>query len=244
MSRVAAIVPALDEESSIEGVVRGLLRLPCAPTVFVVDDGSTDATAEAAARAGATVLRLPFNCGIGAAVQTGLRAALQGGFERMIRLDGDDQHDPADVARLLAPLDQQADFVLGSRHLEREGFQTSRPRRIGIRWFSLLVRALSGLRVTDPTSGFWAANARAASILVSKTASDYPEVDALMHLWRAGLSIREEPVRMRPRASGLSSIAGRRSLYYMIKVTVALLAVRLGSTPDIRASDDGTRSTR
>lgn len=145
-----------------------------------------------------------------------------------MRLDGDAQHDPAEVARLIEALDAGADFALGSRHLEQEGFQTSGPRRLGIRWFSLLLRSLCGLRVTDPTSGFWAANRRAAAVLVSGAASGYPEVDSLIHLWRAGLCVREVPVRMRARATGESSIGGLSPLYYMIKVSVALLAVRLG----------------
>jgi glycosyltransferase involved in cell wall biosynthesis len=229
MSRIAAIVPAFDEARSIEGVVSGLRSLAEAPAVFVVDDGSSDDTAEVAARCGATVLRLPFNCGIGAAVQTGLLAALDGEFTRFIRLDGDAQHDPEEVADLVAALEDGADFVLGSRHLEREGYQTTRSRRLGIRWFSVMVRSLCGLQITDPTSGFWAANRRAAEVLASDAASDYPEVDSLIHLWRAGLSVREVPVRMRARATGESSIAGLGSLYYMVKVSVALLAVRLGA---------------
>jgi len=228
MHRIAAIVPAFDEAPDIERVVRELLALDPPPQVFVVDDGSSDDTGERAARAGARVLRLPFNCGIGAAVQTGLRAALEGDFTAMVRLDGDGQHDPADMPRLLAALADGADFVLGSRHLEGDGYQTSRSRRLGIRWFTLLLRSLCGLRVSDPTSGFWAATPRTAAVLVSEAASDYPEVDSLIHLWRAGLAIREVPVRMRPRTAGQSSIGGLGSFYYMLKVSVALLAARLG----------------
>jgi glycosyltransferase involved in cell wall biosynthesis len=228
MPEIAAIVPAFDEAPDIARVVRGLRELDPRPDVFVVDDGSRDATAKEAKRAGATVLQLPFNCGIGAAVQTGLLAALARDFERVVRLDGDAQHDPEDLVRLLSALDAGADFVIGSRHLEHEGFQTTRPRRLGIRWFSGLIQALCGLRITDPTSGFWAANRKAAEVLAAQTASDYPEVDSLIQLWRAGLEIREVPVRMLPRTTGASSIVGLGSLYYMIKVTVALLAVRLG----------------
>lgn len=228
MPKIAAIVPAFDEAPDIARVVSGLRKLEVDPTVFVVDDGSRDATADEARRAGASVLRLPFNCGIGAAVQTGLLAALARDYDCVVRLDGDAQHDPADLARLLAALDAGADFVIGSRHLEHEGFQTSAPRRLGIRWFSGLIHALCGLHVTDPTSGFWAANHAAAEVLAAQTASDYPEVDSLIQLWRAQLDVREVPVRMHPRTAGASSIAGLGSLYYMIKVTVALVAVRLG----------------
>ena len=228
MPGIAAIVPAFNEAPDIARVVRGLRALDASPHVFVVDDGSRDATAREAASAGATVLRLPFNCGSGAAVQTGLLAALDRDFSRIVRLDGDAQHDPDDLARLLAALDAGAHFVLGSRHLEHEGFQTSLSRRVGIRWFTLLIRALCGIRVTDPTSGFWAADREAAQVLASQTASDYPEVDSLIQLWRAELEIHEVPVRMHPRTTGASSIAGLRTLYYMVKVTVALVAVRLG----------------
>ena len=228
MSKLAAIVPAFNEAPDIGRVVRGLRDLEARPEVFVVDDGSRDATAREAREAGATVLRLPFNCGIGAAVQTGLLATLAGHFDRIVRLDGDAQHDPADLARMLEALDAGANFVLGSRHLEHEGFQTTRSRRLGIQWFTLLIQALCGLRVTDPTSGFWAADRTAAEVLAAQTASDYPEVDSLIQLWRAELEIHEVPVRMHPRTAGHSSIAGLRSLYYMLKVTVALIAVRLG----------------
>jgi glycosyltransferase involved in cell wall biosynthesis len=228
MGRIAAIVPAFNEASNVERVVRGLLSSRAVSTVFVIDDGSSDETAAVAARAGATVLQLPFNCGIGAAVQTGLRAALRRGFEIVVRLDGDAQHDPGEVPALLAPLAEDADFVLGSRNLARQGFQATPTRRIGGRWFSILLQMSCGLRVTDPTSGFWAANRSAALVLLSHTASDYPEVDSLVHLSRAGLRVREVPVQMLERPTGRSSIGGLLPLYYMVKVTVALVAVRLG----------------
>jgi glycosyltransferase involved in cell wall biosynthesis len=237
MSRVAAIVPAFNEAANVERVVRGLRAAELA--VFVIDDGSTDDTAGVAARAGATVLQLPFNCGIGTAVQTGLQAALRQGFDAIVRLDGDAQHDPDEVPTLLAPLADGADFVLGSRNLSRDGFQTTRTRRIGGRWFSFLLQTVCGIRVTDPTSGFWAANRRAGLLLLSQTASDYPEVDSLVHLSRAGLVVREVPVQMRDRPSGRSSIAGLLPLYYMVKVTVALVAVRLGP-----AEERGLRKRR
>jgi glycosyltransferase involved in cell wall biosynthesis len=229
MSRLAVIVPAFDEAESVGGVVRGIRSAVPQARVIVVDDGSGDATAQVARAAGARVLRLPFNCGIGAAVQAGLRLALEGDAQLFARLDGDAQHDPADLPRLVARCAAQpdCDFALGSRFLDRGGFQTSWPRRLGSRWFATLLRRFCGVRVTDPTSGFWIANRAAASALCACYASDYPEVDALVHLARRGLRIAEEPVAMRARSAGRSSIDAPAAVYYMIKVTVALAMVRL-----------------
>lgn len=229
MSRLAVVVPAFEEAGSVAGVVRGIRAAVPGARVIVVDDGSRDDTAHVAREAGARVLRLPFNCGIGAAVQAGLRLALDGDADLFARLDGDAQHDPADLPRLVARCsgDPGCDFALGSRFLARGGFQTSWPRRLGSRWFASLLRALHGVHVTDPTSGFWVADRAAASVLCACYASDYPEVDALVHLARRGLRIAEEPVAMRARSAGRSSIDTPAAIYYMIKVTVALAMVRL-----------------
>jgi glycosyltransferase involved in cell wall biosynthesis len=236
LSRLAVVVPACDEVANIGDVVREIRRVRPDADVLVVDDGSGDATGERARETGARVLRLPFNCGIGAAVQTGLGAALAGDYEFFARLDGDGQHDPADLGRLVARLDGEAcDFALGSRFLREEGFKTTRPRRMGSRWFSLLLRALSGLRVSDPTSGFWAANRVAAAVLYASYASDYPEVDSLVHLARRGLRVAEEPVIMRERGAGRSSIDSASAVYFMIKVTVALVMSRISAVPGGRA---------
>ena len=223
--RVGAIVPAFNEASNIQAVIEELGKLQDPPDVIVIDDGSLDQTAELARSVGACVVRLPFNSGIGAAVQTGLRLALDRGYETIVRIDGDAQHDARDLPRLLERLkNEQADFVLGSRYLEKQGFQATILHRLGIRWFCLLLRVVSGLSVTDPTSGFWAANRRAAELLLAEYSSDYPEVDSLVHLSRRGCSVMEVPVAMRRRVGGSSSIKGTRTLYYMIKVTIALLA--------------------
>ncbi len=225
---VGAIIPAFNEASNIQAVILELGKLQNPPDVIVIDDGSLDQTAELARSAGACVVRLPFNSGIGAAVQTGLRLALDRGYESIVRIDGDAQHDARDLPRLLERLkNEQADFVLGSRYLEKQGFQATILHRLGIRWFCLLLRLVSGLRVTDPTSGFWAANRRAAELLLADYSSDYPEVDSLVHLSQSGCTVEEVAVAMRPRVAGRSSIKGARMLYYMIKVTIALLVGRL-----------------
>jgi glycosyltransferase involved in cell wall biosynthesis len=227
-SRVLVVVPAFNEAGNVGRLVAEVRALPERVDVVVIDDGSLDGTVPAASAAGARVIRLPFNCGIGAAVQTGIRFALDEGYTFAARLDGDGQHDPRALAPLLRPLEAgTADFVIGSRYLERHGFQSSAARRLGSRWFSALLRVLCGQRISDPTSGLWAANRRAAAVLASEYASDYPEVDAILHLARRRCVVAEVPVAMRARQAGRSSIDGPRALYYMLKVTVALATGRL-----------------
>ncbi len=226
--RVAVVIPAFNEEASIGAVVRATRALELAPRVIVVDDASGDRTGEEARAAGATVLSLVFNGGIGAAVQAGLRFALEDAPDLVVRVDGDGQHDPDDIPRLVEVLvSQKAQLVLASRYLSKGGLQTTRARRIGIAWFSLMLRWVCGLTITDPTSGFWAADREAAELLLAQYSSDYPEVDSLVYLHRKGHAIVEVPVVMKPRSGGVSSIQGPRSLFYMVKVTLALLMQRV-----------------
>jgi glycosyltransferase involved in cell wall biosynthesis len=224
-SRVVAVVPAFDEEGAIGAVVAEIEAFDPAIDVVVVDDGSTDATAQVAAAAGATVVRLAFNLGIGAAVQTGFRWALEHDYDVAVRLDGDGQHDPAELPRLLAPLELgEADVVTGSRFRE-DGDESYRPplgRRLGITWFARLVSFLSGQRVTDTTSGFQALNRKGIALFARDYPSDYPEVEATVLVLKHRLRLVEVPVRMREREHGSSSITFLRSLYYAIKVTLAL----------------------
>lgn len=228
MKGVSVVIPAFNEAANIERVVAELKALSDELDILVVDDGSTDSTAESARRAGANVVRMPFNTGIGASVQAGIRVALARGCRIIVRIDGDGQHDPRNLHELLEPIRSgEVEFVLGSRYIETTGFQASPLRRMGIRWFTLLLRVVCGLRISDPTSGFWAASRRTAELLAIHYSSDYPEVDSLVRLQRAGFSLREVAVEMRPRIEGRSSIHGFRTLYYMVKVTLALLLGRL-----------------
>ena len=223
--RVVAIVPALDEEGAIGAVVDELRVFDPAIDVVVVDDGSSDATAATAAAAGAAVVRLPFNLGIGAAVQTGFRYALEGDYDVAVRLDGDGQHDPAELPKLLEPLSRdEADVVTGSRFRDTDGgYRPPLARRLGISWFARLVSLLSRQRVTDTTSGFQALNRRGIELFASDYPSDYPEVEATVLLLKHRLRLLEVPVTMREREHGASSITLLRSVYYAIKVTLALL---------------------
>jgi glycosyltransferase involved in cell wall biosynthesis len=223
--RPLVVIPAFNEAGSIVGVLNAV-RAYFAGDVLVIDDGSTDDTGVLAARAGATVIRHACNLGIGAAVQTGFMYALGHGYDIVVRLDGDGQHDPAYIPRFLQELEDGADVVVGSRFLAREGFQSTSVRRIGIFILSI-VSALVGTRVTDPTSGFWALGARALDVLARSQPDDYPETEALVLATRAGCRLRELPVIMMARTTGESSISTLHSGFYMVKVILAVLVERL-----------------
>ncbi len=223
--RVIAIVPAFNEEGAIGGVVDEIRAFDPTMDVVVIDDGSRDGTAAAAAARGAAVVRLPYNLGIGGAVQTGFKYALEHGYERAVRLDGDGQHAAAELAKLLAPLERdEADIVTGSRFVDgNDDYRPPLARRIGITWFARLVRLLTRQQVTDTTSGFQALNRKGIVLFAHDYPSDYPEVEATVLVFKHRLRLLEVPVAMREREHGESSITFLRSVYYMLKVTLALL---------------------
>jgi glycosyltransferase involved in cell wall biosynthesis len=221
--RVLAIVPAYNEARSLPAVVSGLLQ-GGACDICVVDDGSTDATAQIASGLGAVVLRCPFNLGIGGAVQAGYLWARDHGYEVAIQVDGDGQHDPAQLHALIEPIVAgRADLAIGSRFLGAGGFRSTALRRGGIRYLSWFLRLRTGARVTDPTSGFRAGGRRAIELFSRIYPSDYPEPESIAVAIRAGLRVEEVPVRMAPRAHGESSIDALRSIYYLAKVSLALV---------------------
>ena len=222
--RRIAIVPAHNEEACIAEVVREIRAFDPELEVVVVDDGSVDRTAALAADAGAHVVRLPFNLGIGGAVQTGFQYALAHGFELAVRLDGDGQHDPQELPRLLEPLlADEADIVVGSRFAARDRhYRAPFARGLGIRLFAWIVSLLVGQRVTDTTSGFQALNRRGIALFAADYPHDYPEVEATVMVHQHRLTMMEVPVRMRERAAGASSITALRSVYYAAKVLLAL----------------------
>jgi glycosyltransferase involved in cell wall biosynthesis len=221
--RTIAIVPAYNEEDSLRTVLEEIHAVDPELEVVVVNDGSTDETAKVAAAAGAAVVSLPFNLGIGGAVQTGYQYALEHGFEVAIQVDADGQHDPREIGQVLEPVfDGRADLVVGTRFVKGGGYRGTRLRRVGIRIFAAVVSLLVGQRVSDTTSGFRAVNRRALKLFAAEYPHDYPEVESIVLLSRHHLRMLEVPVQMRVRETGNSSITAVRSAYYMIKVLLAL----------------------
>jgi glycosyltransferase involved in cell wall biosynthesis len=227
MRRSLAVVPAYNEADTVGAVVASLHRVAPEFDVVVVDDGSTDATAERAEQAGAEVLRLPFNLGIGGAVQAGFTYALEHGYDFMVQVDGDGQHDPGEIATLQAAMAKapSVDMICGSRFATDTGYIAPVSRRTGIHIFAFLLSRLVGQSVTDPTSGFRLYNRRAIQLFARDYPHDYPEVEAVLMLHHHRLRMQEVAVRMFKRGGGVSSIRSGKSAYYMIKV---LLAVFIG----------------
>jgi glycosyltransferase involved in cell wall biosynthesis len=220
-----AVVPAYNEAVTIGAVVSGLHRHAPQLDVVVIDDGSTDDTAQRAAAAGARVLQLPFNLGIGGAVQAGFKYADEHGYEYMVQVDGDGQHDPGEIVKLFAALDgpERADMICGTRFASATGYIAPISRRTGIHVFAFLLSRLLHQPVTDPTSGFRLYNRRAIALFARDYPHDYPEVEAVLMLHHHRLTMREVPVRMFKRGGGVSSITGSgKSFYYMVKVLLAL----------------------
>jgi glycosyltransferase involved in cell wall biosynthesis len=227
--RVLVVVPALNEERSVGPLVGDIraqaARLGIEIVPVIIDDGSTDRTAQVAAAAGARVVQLPKNLGIGGAVQTGLRLAWREGFSCAVQIDGDGQHPPEEIGKLLAALDAtpEPDLVIGTRYGEdRQGFQSTILRRLGSSWLRGVLRVVAGVRSTDPTSGYRLYGPRALALFERTYPYDYPEPESLAMARAAGLIIREVSVIMRPRTAGSSSIRTWRTVYYMLKVSVAV----------------------
>ncbi|MFN2627209.1 MAG: glycosyltransferase family 2 protein [Gaiellaceae bacterium] len=221
--RRLAIVPAFNEEASVGRVIRELREFDPGMDIVVVDDGSRDRTAGIAADTGAHVLRLPFNLGIGGAMQTGFRYAFERGYDVAVQVDGDGQHDPGQLPQILAPVVAgEADLVVGTRFGGDGEFRSTAIRRVGIRVFAWMVSRIVGQKVTDTTSGFRAVGRRGIALFAADYPHDYPEVEATVMVAKAHLRLQEVPVAMRQRSGGSSSITALRSVYYMIKVLLAL----------------------
>lgn len=227
--RVLVIIPAYNEEKSIGAVIKSINK-HADVDIVVIDDGSKDSTRTTAQDAGAKVITLPFNLGIGGAMQTGYLYALYNNYDIAIQVDGDGQHDPRYINALVAPLKQGlSDMVIGSRYVKQTSYKSSISRRTGMIFFSWLVYVLTGKRIKDTTSGFRAVNRKVIDCFAQYYPTDYPEVDVLVRLHRKGLKMAEIPVEMRERQGGRSSITPVKSVYYMIKVSLALLINSLRS---------------
>jgi glycosyltransferase involved in cell wall biosynthesis len=218
------IMPAYNESDSIEKTINEIIEQTDGFDYLVVNDCSRDQTEKILKEGKYQFLNLPINLGIGGAVQAGYLYALENGYDIAVQIDGDGQHDVRYLPMMAAELEKQnASMVIGSRFLDKEGFQSSRIRRIGISYFTGLIRLLTGVRITDPTSGMRMVNREVISIFAKNYPRDYPEPESVVHLLRRGKKITEVPVVMRERQGGVSSIQMKRSIYYMIKVTLAIL---------------------
>jgi glycosyltransferase involved in cell wall biosynthesis len=241
MTKALAIVPAYNEAGAITGTIDDLRRHASEFDVLIVDDGSTDDTAVLARRAGARVLRLPFNLGIGGAMQCGYQYALEQAYDVAVQVDGDGQHDARCLPIMLDHLrtHPELNMVTGSRFLagEGDGYRSSASRRLGIRLFGRILSWVVGRPVTDPTSGLRMTDRHGIELFARDYPHDYPEVEAVLLLHHHRLTSEEFPVKMRPRTSGVSSINATRSLYYMVKVLLAVFVGLLRRRPTVEPGD-------
>lgn len=223
--KILLVIPAYNEEKSIISVADDAKKHGY--DYVVVNDGSTDKTLEICKEHGINVLDLPRNLGIGGAVQAGHKYAYRNGYDVDIQVDGDGQHDISSIPALIREIENGADLAIGSRFLEKtDGFQSTAMRRFGIKWLSGLIYLLYRKRVTDPTSGLRASGRKAQRLFCMSYPVDYPEPESIAEALNSGLTIAEAPVSMRERSEGKSSIGAVSSVYYMIKVSLAILISR------------------
>jgi hypothetical protein len=239
-NNILVIIPAYNEEGSIERVIEDIrIHLPEAD-ILIVNDGSTDLTSKKAKACEATVLDLPFNLGIGGAMQAGYKYAYEKGYGVAIQVDADGQHDPKEIPKLLhAFAEKKVDMVIGSRFLGDSEFKSSITRRMGISIFSGVISMIVGQKITDPTSGFRGANRKAIQLFASSYPQDYPEPEVVVLLHQCRLKMGEVPVGMNERYSGESSITKIRSIYYMVKVLLAIFVDCFKKSPFLEKEEEG-----
>lgn len=216
------IIPAYNEESSLPFLIDKLNEGFDQYDFLIVNDNSTDNTIQIIQNKDVRYLDLPINLGIGGAVQTGYIYALRNGYDIAVQVDGDGQHNPEYIKDMIAMIKDGADMVIGSRFITKEGFQSSRMRRLGIHYLSFIIKLLTGVRVTDPTSGFRACNRKVIRLFSSNYPIDYPEPETIITVLKNRCSIKETAVVMNERMGGKSSIDFFKSIYYMIKVSLAI----------------------
>lgn len=228
MKKGLVIIPAYNESANIENTVADIKKNAPDFDYVVINDCSKDNTLEILKANDMNYISLPVNLGIGGAVQTGYKYACEHGYETAVQVDGDGQHD---VSYLNAMYDamktQNADMIIGSRFIEKEGFQSSLMRRIGISYFTKMIKVLTGVTITDPTSGFRLADRSVIEMFAQDYPTDYPEPESVVAILRHGKKVVEYPVRMRARQGGQSSITIGKSVYYMIKVSIACLVANM-----------------
>ena len=222
------IIPAYNEEVNLEKTINDITENAPGFDYVIINDCSTDNTLEMCRHHGFHYLNLPVNLGIGGAVQTGYRYAFYHGYDLAVQFDGDGQHSAAHLEDMAKVLEKSgADMVIGSRFIEKEGFQSSGLRRVGIRYFTMLIRLLTGKTITDPTSGMRMVNRKLLEKFTNEYPKDYPEPESVVTILSENYKVKEVPVIMNEREEGVSSISLRNSVYYMIKVSFAILIARM-----------------
>ncbi len=231
---VLIIIPAYNEGKNLTRLFERLRQHCPQYDIVVVNDCSKDNTLDVCNAYGVNIIDLPVNLGIGGAVQAGYKYALRNNYDIAVQVDGDGQHDPAYVTLLIEGLMKGADLCIGSRFLEGDGYQSTISRRLGIKYFCELIYIFTGKRIKDPTSGFRACNRKAIGLFVQDYPKDYPEPESIVSASRRGMKISEIPVIMNPRKEGSSSITSLKSVYYMIKVSLAIIIASFCHKPEVK----------
>lgn len=222
------IIPAYNEQESIKKTVEDIIKNAPEFDYIVINDCSTDRTKEICETEKFNVVHLPVNLGIGGAVQTGYLYAARNGYDIAVQVDGDGQHDPKFLSKMAEFIEaEHANMVIGSRFINKEGFQSSGARRVGIKYFTMLIKLLTGAKITDPTSGLRMVNREIIEFFAEEYPKDYPEPESVVAILRRKKKVLELPVIMRERSGGVSSISMKKSVYYMIKVSLAILIERI-----------------
>lgn len=222
------IIPAYNEQESIKKTVEDIIKNAPEFDYIVINDCSTDRTKEICETEKFNVVHLPVNLGIGGAVQTGYLYAARNGYDIAVQVDGDGQHDPKFLSKMAEFIEaEHADMVIGSRFINKEGFQSSGARRVGIKYFTMLIKLLTGAKITDPTSGLRMVNREIIEFFAEEYPKDYPEPESVVAILRRKKKVLELPVIMRERSGAVSSISMKKSVYYMIKVSLAILIERI-----------------
>lgn len=222
------IIPAYNESENIEKTITAIKEFAPDFDYVIINDCSTDQTKEICERNGFNTVNLPINLGIGGAVQTGYRYGYEEGYDIAVQVDGDGQHDPKFLETMAEYMESgNLDMVIGSRFINKEGFQSSGARRLGIKYFTILIQMLTKVRITDPTSGLRMVNREIMRMFAYDYPKDYPEPESVVAVLRRKKKVRELPVVMKARVGGVSSISPKKSIYYMIKVTLAIFIERI-----------------
>ncbi|MBE5940065.1 MAG: glycosyltransferase family 2 protein [Lachnospiraceae bacterium] len=222
------IIPAFNESESIVSTIKDIKENAPDFDHVIINDCSVDNTYQLCVDNGFNVVNLPINLGIGGAVQTGYLYAYQNGYDLAVQFDGDGQHDAKYLDVMAKELEEsRAAMVIGSRFIDKQGFQSSSVRRLGIRYFSFLIKLLTGKKITDPTSGLRMCNREIIKMFADVYPKDYPEPETTVKVLRHKMLVKEIPVVMRAREGGVSSITPKKSIYYMFKVTLAIMIERV-----------------